>query len=340
MDNQFLLQRVINGFYFINYQSKRIKIVTPTAKLRYKTQIYCNSLVDSLRFAEPRDWLSEQKRVQILHYFNIWNQESEEKLDLLNKNQEELKVGLFLGYKNKKNREIFHKKISSNNQEIQTLILAKETFNEYTKQAFIDRLKNYFLIKNTVYMNNKLFLKNEDNFYILQQFLNLIAANNIYDHIPKLIRSSQWLDYWSVSKSRIIRKHVTDWSEEQLFSVNSSIALDSIKKHPECPDSHVLEDTDATEGWILYQNKKDEKEKRKRNIEDNLEGKGKDASEVYVMSNSQQEDKDIYDLNDPMKRRHIKKWQEYVEGQGDKKIDWVDIPAVIEEKKREDRVTT
>ena len=58
------------------------------------------------------------------------------------------------------------------------------------------------------------------------------------------------------------------------------------------------------------------------------------------MSNSQQEDKDIYDLNDPIKRRHIKKWQEYVEGQGDKKIDWVDIPAVIEEKKREDRVTT
>lgn len=339
MKNEFLLQRIINGFYFVKYQNKKFKVLTPTSKLRYKTQMYCDNIIDSLKFSEAHDWLSEQKRMQILNYFNIWNSDLEQQLEKLTKNQEQLKVGLYLGFKNKKNRDIFRKKIQDNLQEINALTIKKATYQEYTKEAFIEKVKNYFLIKHTVYLDNKLFLLKEDNFNNLQKFLNIVSENNIYHHIPNLIRSTAWLDYWNISKSRIIKKHVTDWSEEQLFAVNSSLSLDSIKKHPEAPDKEILDDHDATEGWIYHQNKKDEKEKKKKAIEENLEGRAKEKSEVFVMTDSKEEEQEIYDLNDPMKRRHIRKWQEYISQQGEgKKIDWIDIPEVIQEKKREDRV--
>ena len=72
MDNELLFQRIINGFYYISYRNKQLRIVTPTSRLRYKAQRYCKNLENSLKFEQPADWMSEQKRMQILHYFNIY----------------------------------------------------------------------------------------------------------------------------------------------------------------------------------------------------------------------------------------------------------------------------
>ena len=339
MDNELLFQRIINGFYYISYRNKQLRIVTPTSRLRYKAQRYCKNLENSLKFEQPADWMSEQKRMQILHYFNIWNSDLDEQLDQLYKNQKDLKLALFLGYRNKNNRKMFKNKINNNNSEIYDLEARKSTYTEHTKKFFLERAKNFFLIKHMVYLKDKLFLINEDNFIVLQHFLGVISSNNVYDDIPHLIRSGIWSDHWMASKGRIIKKHVTDWSEEQLFAINSTIALESIKKHPEAPDKEVLEDPDATEGWIIHQNKKDEKEKKKQQIESSLEGRSSDKDEVYVMTGSREEEQEVYDLNDPMKRKHIKKWQNYIAEQGQgKTTDWVDIPEVIEEKKRVDRI--
>ena len=123
------------------------------------------------------------------------------------------------------------------------------------------------------------------------------------------------------------------------MAINSSRGLFNIYKHPEAPDADIMSDPVATEGWIIYQNKKAEKEKKIKQVEDSIEGKGKDAGEIYVMSNSKAEEQEIYDLNDPANRRFIKQTENYVNDKlkdnPDGKVEWVDIPSVQHQKLKE-----
>ena len=57
------------------------------------------------------------------------------------------------------------------------------------------------------------------------------------------------------------------------------------------------------------------------------------------MSNSKAEEQEIYDLNDPANRRFIKQTENYVNDKlkdnPDGKVEWVDIPAVQQQKLKE-----
>ena len=85
-------------------------------------------------------------------------------------------------------------------------------------------------------------------------FFGQYSYERIYDQIPQLIRSYDWTNYWTASKGRLLGNLTKDLNDEQLFAINSTLSLDSIKKHPECPTNEVLLDPDATDGWIISEN--------------------------------------------------------------------------------------
>ena len=340
MTNEFLFHRILNGYYYSYFHKKKLKVISPNASIKYRAQRYETHVRDKLKFHDPKDFLSEQKRAQILNFYKIWVPEDEEELKKIDKDQEQLKVALYLGYKHSGNRKMFQKKIADNNKQINELLFKKDTYKEYTKEYFVNKMKNIFLLRNTVYIGNKLYFKKYRlNNFIVEHYLNQYISERIYNEIPKLIRSDIWSNHWSASNGRIIRTPIKDWNDEQLMAINSSRGLFNIYKHPEAPDADIMSDPVATEGWIIYQNKKAEKEKKIKQVEDSIEGKGKDAGEIYVMSNSKAEEQEIYDLNDPANRRFIKQTQTYVQNEleknPDKKVEWVDIPAVQQQKLKE-----
>ena len=339
MNIQFLLYRLINGYYYTDFQGRKLKVVTPSAKIKYEANIYHDQVQQELKFHEADEWLSEVRRERILNHFGIWNNDKEKRLKELEKNQEELKLGLYLGFAIKKNRELFKKELKNNRKEVAKLYSAKDTYRDLTKEFFLTKCKNHFLLKHTVYLNDKLFFRRKDiNCFILDYFLGQYSYERIYDQIPQLIRSYDWTNYWTASKGRLLGNLTKDLNDEQLFAINSTLSLDSIKKHPECPTNEVLLDPDATDGWIISENRKRERESKLQKAEGSLQGKSKDASEVYFMAGQEQTAKDIYDLNDPASKQFIKELETYADeqiSQGKKKVDWVDIPAVQKRKMRE-----
>ena len=98
MNVQFLLYRLINGYYYTDFQGRKLKVVTPSAKIKYEANIYHDQVQQELKFHEADEWLSEVRRERILNHFGIWNNDKEKRLKELEKNQEELKLGLYLGF--------------------------------------------------------------------------------------------------------------------------------------------------------------------------------------------------------------------------------------------------
>lgn len=339
MTNQFILYRLINGYYYSNFQGRKLKVVSPSAKIKYEASVYQEKVKNDLRFHEPDEWITDIKRQRILNYFDIWNNEKENRLKELEGKQDDLKLGLYLGFGVKKNRELFIKELDNNRKEVNKLYSFKDTFRDLTKDFFLIKCKNHFILKHTVYLNDKLFFNQKGmNAFVLDNFLNQYVTERIYDKIPKLVRSYDWNNYWTASKGRIIGNATKDFNDEQLFAINTSLSLDGIKKHPECPNSDILNNPDATDGWIINQNKKQEREAKLQKAEDSLQGKNKDASEVFFMADKEQTTKEIHDLNDPASKQFIKEMEAYADQQlnkGKKKVDWVDIPAVQQRKMRE-----
>lgn len=339
MLNQFLLYRIINGYYYSTFRNHRLKVVAPSAKIKYRANIFYEHLKDKLKYHEPDEWLSENKRSMILNFNQIWSNEKQKQLEDLEKKQDTLKVGLYLGFSVTKNREMFRKELEKNRRQVNELHFAKDTYIDTTKEFFLTKMKNLFILKNTVYFKNELFFKDrKNNAFLLEHFLQQYMTERIYQHIPKLIRSHDWANYWSASKGRITGGLVKNLNDEQLYAINASLAFDNIKKSYECPNQEILNDPDATEGWVLYQNKEREKDKKRQAAEDSLKGKSKDANEVFFMADSKEEEQEIYGLNDPANRKFIKEMQTYVNDElakNKEKVEWVDIPAVQKQKMRE-----
>ena len=334
MENvNYLLFRIINGYYYSDYRGKRLKVTNPTATLKYRAERYVNHVKEQIKFGDSNDWLSEQKRMMFLNYNQIWDNDKQKELDRLIKNQDQIKVALYLGYKVKQNREMLKKELGNNREQTARLQNLRDTYIEHTKRFFLEKQKNLFMLKNTVYKNDKLFFKNK-SLFMLEDFSYHYISEKIFSQIPILIRSPEWATYWNVAKSKIISCPTRDWNDEQIYAVNASLALDNIIKHPEAPNDEILKDPDATEGWVIHQNRKEERDKNLQSAEDKLKGKSQEANEVFFMADNIEEQRDIYDLNDPANRKFIREVEKFAEeNKGEHK--WVDIPVVQQRKVRE-----
>ena len=86
--------------------------------------------------------------------------------------------------------------------------------------------------------------------------------------------------------------------EQKAMVVWSSI-YDNIAESPECPHKTILDDDDMLDGWLILQRQNREKEqKKKRGNEYTGSQKIANAQEVYIPAQTEQDAKDISDLNE------------------------------------------
>jgi hypothetical protein len=86
-------------------------------------------------------------------------------------------------------------------------------------------------------------------------------------------------------------------TEQKAIVVWSSI-YDNIGESPDCPHSTILDDDDMLDGWLIIQRQTREKDqKQKRGTEFTGNQKIAGAQEVYLPAQTEQDAKDISDLN-------------------------------------------
>lgn len=343
LDIESYLYRIINGYYTLCINNTTYKIILPTLKEKNDAyQVYL-SVIEDNKF-DTKSWITKQVTDNLLKVYNIWNEKKEEGLKLSYKNLDNLKIQLYLNFDNLSLRNNLKKQIQKLFHEINVLINKKHYFDYLTLEHYAENIKNQYLITNMIYNidGSKVFKYDNFenvNFLLLEKFLLEIHNHTINtDTIKKISRNYMWKSFWNISKEQIFAKPIQEWTDEQQSLVNFTKVLDSVREHLDAPSSEVMEDDDALDGWILYQNDKNEKEKKKKHISDKYGLDKKQGDEVFIMTNDQNESNAIFDLNDANTKRDIATARKIIQEKGNvKEVDLPHVQRKLKEKLRNNR---
>lgn len=326
-----LLTRIISGILIFTLRDERY-IVKPADKYtNYRADILYQEILDDNKY---NDWMFMKDTEDILIDSGTWSKDNNEMIKTLDKKIENLKVQLFQGFTNPDNRTKFKKQIANNNKHKQRLLSIRHSLDEYTVEAYAGRIRNEFLIMNTLFYSNdeKVFSTIEYGSDFLSDIaLELTKKMPSVGDLRNLARSDSWKSYWtSGNKQNIFGGSSYEWTDEQRAMINISRMYDSVHEHPESPSDAVIEDDDALEGWMIFQKRKTEQEKNKKNIDNKVSSQSRNmekAGEVFLMASSKEEYEEIMSANSAINRKSIQEKGKFIASRGGA-VKEQDIPEV------------
>jgi hypothetical protein len=329
-DKDLLLSRIIAGFLYLHYEGKLYQLRKASVDLKYRSDILYQQIYNENLYS---DWILLQDTEMILMENGLWRFQNNETLKQIDQRLENLKVELYENYIQLSRRQDIKKQIKSMNMQKDRILTAKHSLDQYTLEAYAGRIRNEFLIMNTLYYKNKKVFKGPNNKNSI--FLNGIT-NQISSLLPsvttirELARSDVWKSYWSSSnKDKVFDGSVCEWSDEQRALVNITKMFDSIYEHPECPSEAIIDDEDALEGWMTVQKRKNEQSKSKSKAQNMLGSKKmQKADEVFFVSNSQEETQEILQANDSAGLYRMKEKFNAIKSVGDNELQEAQLPDV------------
>ena len=190
-----LLNRLFKGYYFIKVRNHRLKVKPLTLSIENKASVYHDKIIEDLKFEDGQDWLDDKKRMIILGLQDLWNPEKQKDMDIALQNITKLKIELFKHFTLVDTRKLIKSKIKDMEEIVNTLHQEKYIYYEYTKESYANILKNRYIIKNTVYLNNRLFFKTEkkQQLYYLERISKLfkILEGYLITNLGKIFGKAQ-----------------------------------------------------------------------------------------------------------------------------------------------------
>lgn len=326
---EYNLYRILSGYYLIDYKDKTYKIVYPSLEIKYDAERLYHKILEDNKF--ETSWMNSSQLQTILNKNNVWNQDKEKQLADYMKSLDSAKMSLYKEFMNQKMKNIHKKTISNLNKHINKLNLEKTSLDYLTLDHFASTVKNEFIIMNCIYLNDsKVFNDNilDSNQYQFVQNMSRITLENQISgtELRKISRSELWRSYYN--EYYTFFKSSLEQNDDQRHLISLTKMYDSVRQHPETPVEEVLEDDDALDGWFLMQKEKSQKEKSKNQILDKIGGiKRKDAGEIFVMTQDEQEANAVWNMNDAKALKEIEAVRN-----AKPNTKWTDLEHVIENK--------
>jgi hypothetical protein len=333
---EFLLYRIINGVLYFVYDGETYRLVSPSKSIKYEGELVYRNLLNEEKY---EDWIRSDRMTETMINLGLWHINTDKLIQQLESKIETLKIDLFNNRIKTKESNSIRKKIASAKKELYNFLSVKANFYTNTLEGYAESLKNEYIICSTLYKNNKrVFSNNKKNNYISYvYFNNLVNEINNYtitiDQYKKLARHQLWRAYWTASsKGNLFDKSAVDMTDEQRSLINITKMYDSVFEHPECPEDSVIEEDDMLDGWMIVQRKKNEKTKQQKYLDD----QHKNASEVFIMSNSEDASR-VMELNSAESMIALQERMAYIEANKDKIINENELPDIKRELKNQMR---
>ncbi len=327
-----LIHRIVSGYYNITIDNSVYTIKSPNLDIISRAHFIYQSIIDDNKF-DITNWLPNRQINTLLLFNNIWNDNKQKELDAQYELLDQTKVELFLNYSNDKKRKLFKETIGSISKCINSLYSQKTYFNFLSLEFYARTIENQFIALNMVYIEDELLFSANDNDIdseLYTRIIEVIQKNMIdMDLMKTIVKSEKWRQYWSASKEHIFEGPSYKWTEDQLTIVNLSKTYDAIREHMESPPEEIIQDNDALDGWMIHQNRKIEKEKKKQAVEDKYGLNNKRGNEVFILTDSVEETKEIFALNDAQAKSKVNQLKQL--SKEGKEIKWQDIPFVKQE---------
>lgn len=322
MDNQnkeILIHRILSGINILSIDSKTYYIKTPSRLTKYKAILHYNKLYEDNLFNE---WMTREEAEKYLAMISVIPANSKEEVEILNKQIDDLKVECFKNVFQFAKLKLFRKKLDEQKNTLQRLLNNLNLIDRFTIEGYCEINKYQYIISNSIYDENDDLVQVNQKF--LEKIVTELSTNSIsVSEYRELSRTEPWRSYWNAYKEDIFGLPGADLNEEQKTIILFSKMYDNAYKHPECPSDMIIADDDLFDGWSISESRKNEQDKKKKDIGDDKFG---NAGEVFIMANNEKEARKVYQNNDMEAKMIIKQRQEALGKHG--KLKEADLPDV------------
>ena len=304
--------KLLSGATYFKAGSTRYKVINPNPdQILLGEEIASEAVME----ADFKQLLSDEEATEYLNKKGIWTDKEEAAFKESETLIEDMKVELFQTVFDKRAADSIRRKLDGIRKAMGEGLVKKysiapmtlEFYRRSTRDQFLAAICTFDLEGNRIYTENTYF---DSDSYIMEKAYEARERDSISQTVMReLARNEPWRSYWTVSKQNVFGSPSANFfgprGEEAVIIPSSHLnhyqrAMVSICKmyenayqHPDCPEESVVADDDCFDGWMIYENRKREKEKKKKRIDELADKKG---DELFIMSNKE-EAGDIYDVN-------------------------------------------
>lgn len=312
--HEILVRRILSGKQVFSYNDIFYELRKPSLELQIKADILYESAYNDNIY---NNFILNDDLEFLLYDTNILYPGYQKDLEKLSNSLDSAKVMLYQNFYDKSKKQKNHQKIHSLKKNIADINYKKHSLDYLTLEHYCDNIRNEFLICSSLYFyetNNLVFLDKLNIDPNLFRDLSGAISNNMIEisTYKKLVRSDYWRNYWNINKLNVLSEPINEWSEEQKTLINISIMYDRVYEHPECPKEDIISDDDALDGWMIFQKRENERQKKEKGVENIMTGKLKNASEVFLMAGSKEQAEDILSLNSDQSLATLKQKVDFV----------------------------
>ena len=293
-EREFLVSRIDAGYLRYRQEGTVLHINAPTKGVQYEAQEIYQEILETTY--EEGIMTSIDAQVGLAEA-GLWTVKDEDDLKILPDNIDKLKVELYNAAYKSLNRKKIREYLSVHKSELERLNLALHAWDHLTCEGIAAHARWQHIIANSVTL--------PDGAAYDWSVINITAVMHYFNSqsltetdVRDLVRNEPWATIWTVRKKHGLIFEEPMTTEQKAMVVWSSI-YDNIGESPDCPHKTILEDDDMLDGWLIIQRQNREKEqKQKRGNEFTGNQKIAGSQEVYIPAQTEQDAKDISDLNE------------------------------------------
>lgn len=283
-EREFFICMVRSGKTYIEHNNLTLVIKPISIDQSFESAIvydkaYKQAMIDGIMSEdEMNDWALSN---------GLWTSEDDKKSEGFKKDLEKLKIEIYNNRNDTKLRERIRLYIRAGEKQYANHLKEKNSFYQNTRETYALSEKISWIIKNTTFLDNKLFdFKDVSLNYVIDEWHSSILNEST---IRELAREEPWKSLWSIRENSGA-KLFSIATEEEITANQKHLLIwsqiyDNIQESLECPTEDVIKDDDMLDGWFLIQSQKREKDRLEREFEQsNKNDKIKNAQEVYVVA--------------------------------------------------------
>ena len=305
------LYRILQGRLRLTLGDLVLFVYEPTPELLEESfEIYD----EAYKKAYFRGAYIQKELLEILVNNELWSPLDDKKAKEIEKQIEDLKVDAFQSfYDSKKLRGI---KIGIRNKEREHLRYAskKHLLDHVSCEGVASFSRAVWVISQTTCFKDGAHYDWKN--YPISIIMDHYNSDRILPETFRAIaRRDPWRTMWSNGKnhSNLLGKPAYQFTRDQMMLCTYSNMYDSVYENPESPNEKVMEDDDCLDGWFIAQKRKQDKDKKKQEIEDMISNpKIANSQEVFVVADNQEAANEIYSLNDPAARATVQNRQRVI----------------------------
>ena len=296
------LHRIIQGrLRYRVHDDLVLYIHEPTPELLFKSyEVYD----DAYERAYVNGVFVKEEIIPILLENDYWTPLDDKEAEKLQKEIEEKKLECYQNFVHKKQLAILKRQLGVLEDRWYKASAKKHALENTTCSGVASYTRSVFIVENCTKLEDGSSYDWKE--IPISRAATFYKTNTITEKmLRKIARSEPWRGMWNGGKgTELFGVPFSQISAVQSRLCSYSRMYDGVFEHPESPNEKIIEDADCLDGWLIFQKRKRDKEKKQSEIDGMINNdKIRGAGEIYVMAQNKEDAAEIQSINDAGARR-------------------------------------